>query len=156
MRHVDITTAFLNAKLPAGEQVYMELPRGFAAALGGAAANTVCFVKRALYGLKQSPRVWYETLRAALERHGWTCAADIEPTVFSFGGGNGSNATAYLVAYVDDLLITAAFPDLLQHLVTDLLGEFAGRDLGFPSYYLGIQSSPTRPWPASTSTGRRS
>ena len=47
--------------------------------------------------------------------------------VFSFGGDNDSNAPAYLVAYVDDLIITTASFDFLQHGVTGPLGEFAGR-----------------------------
>lgn len=117
----------------------MRLPRGFSAAVGGAAADGgICHVTGALYGLRQSPRVWHATPSAELKRQGWSCADDIEPTPFSYGR-SGSNATAFLVVYVDDLLITAATPELLESLTAALLGAFAGRDLGYPSCYLGIQ-----------------
>ena len=50
--HLDIKNAFLHADLE--EEVYMEQPLGFVAQ--GESSSLVCRLRRALYGLKQSPR----------------------------------------------------------------------------------------------------
>lgn len=55
LHHMDIITAFLNGVL--AETVYMKQPPGFAVP---GSEHLVCCLRRSLYGLKQSPRTWYQ------------------------------------------------------------------------------------------------
>jgi hypothetical protein len=56
------------------------------------------------------------------------------------------DALAYILLYVDDIILTALTPELLQHVTELLHHEFAMTDLGDLSYFLGISvtRSPTR------------
>jgi Reverse transcriptase (RNA-dependent DNA polymerase) len=45
------------------EEVYMELPPGFD---NEQVAGKVCRLKRSLYGLKQSPRAWFDRFSKAI------------------------------------------------------------------------------------------
>ncbi|GJR55896.1 ribonuclease H-like domain-containing protein [Tanacetum coccineum] len=46
--------------------------------------------------------------------------------------------TAYLLLYVDDIVLTASFESLLQQIIGSLHKEFAMTDLGSLNYFLGI------------------
>lgn len=59
--HLDVTTAFLNGTL--SETVYMVQPDGFFRTKD---KNQVLRLKKAIYGLKQSSRVWYEKVEEIL------------------------------------------------------------------------------------------
>ena len=48
-------------------------------------------------------------------------------------------ATAYLLLYVDDIILTASSPALLQQITAQLSAEFALKDLGALHYFLGIE-----------------
>jgi hypothetical protein len=47
-------------------------------------------------------------------------------------------ATAWLLLYVDDIVLTASSTQLLQHIIQELRGAFAMKDLGPLHYFLGI------------------
>nr|XP_020196891.1 uncharacterized mitochondrial protein AtMg00810-like [Aegilops tauschii subsp. strangulata] len=49
------------------------------------------------------------------------------------------HATAYLLLYVDDIILTASSPTLLQQITARLGTEFALKDLGALHYFLGIE-----------------
>ena len=49
----DVKNVFLHGELE--EEIYISIPPGFSRSDG----NKVCRLKNALYGLKQSPRVWF-------------------------------------------------------------------------------------------------
>ncbi|GKA37920.1 ribonuclease H-like domain-containing protein [Tanacetum coccineum] len=49
--------------------------------------------------------------------------------------------TAYLLLYVDDIILTASFESLLQQIIRSLHQEFAMTDLGPLNYFLGISVS---------------
>ena len=54
---MDVKSAFLNQIL--SEEVYVEKPKGFE---DPKLLNHVYKLKKSLYGLKQTPRAWYERL----------------------------------------------------------------------------------------------
>ena len=57
IHQMDVKTAFLNGDLD--EDIYMVQPEGF---VQQGKQNHVCKLKKSLYGLKQSPRAWYQKI----------------------------------------------------------------------------------------------
>lgn len=55
LTQLDVSNAFLNGELD--EEIFMKLPEGYAARKGvSLPSNTVCRLKRSIYGLKQASR----------------------------------------------------------------------------------------------------
>ncbi|GKC29495.1 ribonuclease H-like domain-containing protein, partial [Tanacetum coccineum] len=50
---------------------------------------------------------------------------------------------AYLLIYVDDIILTASCPSLLHHIIGSLNNEFDMTDLGAFNYFLGISADRT-------------
>ena len=121
---MDIKTAFLNGKVD--HEIYVEPPEGYPEANG-----MVLKLNRSLYGLKQSPRVWYFRLRTFLESKGWK-ACQHDQSVFMHPDG------MYMTVYVDDLLIFGSNEQKIAKVKQELASEFQMSDLGKCSYYLGI------------------
>lgn len=97
LRQVDINNAFLHGSL--NDIVYMEQPEGF---VDSTRTNHVCKLHKALYGLKQAPRAWFTKLKLFLLQHGFrSCHSDSCLFVY-----HSHNITAYILVYVDDLIIT--------------------------------------------------
>jgi hypothetical protein len=63
---MDVKSAFLNGYL--NEEVYVEQPKGF---IDPSFPNHVYRLKKALYGLNQAPRTWYERLTQFLVGQGY-------------------------------------------------------------------------------------
>ena len=62
---LDIKNAFLHGDL--AEKVYMEQPPGFVA---HGESGLVCRLRRFLYDLKQSPRVWFSRFSSIIQEFG--------------------------------------------------------------------------------------
>ena len=54
---MDVKTTFLHGDLE--EEIYMKQPEGFVVK---GKKELVCKLKKSLYGLKQSPRMWYQKI----------------------------------------------------------------------------------------------
>lgn len=88
---------FLHSDLQ--EDVYMDIPSGFE---NIQTVGKVCKLKKSLYGLKQSPRAWFDRFRRVACGMGYSqCNGD--RTVFY--RHRGSYITI-LAVYVDDIVIT--------------------------------------------------
>ena len=62
-------------------------------------SSKVCFLRKAIYGLKQSPRAWFAKFSGLLSAFGFTsCATD--PTVLTKKTKGG---LVILAGYVDDI-----------------------------------------------------
>ncbi|KAJ9565071.1 hypothetical protein OSB04_001037 [Centaurea solstitialis] len=60
------------------------------------------------------------------------------------------HATAYLILYVDDIVLTASSSDCLRQSITHLSREFAMTDLGSLNFFMGILASMLNYKPART------
>lgn len=65
LHSVDISHAFINGDIDA--EIYMKQPEGF----HQGNADTVCHLKKSLYGLKQAARCWNQKLHSALQSMGF-------------------------------------------------------------------------------------
>ena len=123
IEHMDVKTAFLYGDID--EEVYVEQPHEMDDGSG-----RVCRLNKALYGLRQSPRIWYNTLTNFLETIGFT-ALVADAGVFSRGH-------LYIAVYVDDLLIAGPSKDEIQEIKDTLSNRFEMTDLGPCTHYLGM------------------
>lgn len=131
LQQFDVKNAFLHGELE--EEIYMEVPPGYGKDL---AANTVCKLKRALYGLKQSPRAWFGRFARAMIGMGYRQSQG-DHTLFIKHSSSGG-VTALLV-YVDDIIVTGNEEKEKQHLSQCLAKEFEIKALGRLKYFLGIE-----------------
>ena len=135
-RQVDYTAAFVHApietdpdweSLSPEEQerrgVYLEMPRGFAE------PGKVLKLKRSLYGLKQSPRNFFQFLKGKLEGIGFQSATDVDPCLFI------SDRVICLV-YVDDTLFYSPKQEYIDDVIKKLESE--GMDLEAESDVAGF------------------
>ena len=63
---MDVKIAFLNGKIE--QEVFVEQPDGFVLHNKG---THVCKLRKASYGLKQAPKVWYDRIDGFLESLGF-------------------------------------------------------------------------------------
>jgi hypothetical protein len=59
---MDVKTTFLNGKIE--QEVFVEQPDGFVLHNKG---NHACKIRKAFYGLKHDPRVWYDRIDGFLK-----------------------------------------------------------------------------------------
>ncbi|GJT13850.1 ribonuclease H-like domain-containing protein, partial [Tanacetum coccineum] len=124
-----LLNAFLNGDL--SETVYMYQPPGF---VDVRFPHHVCRLQRSLYGLKQAPRVWFQRFAGYALRVGFS-SSRCDSSLFIYRCGT---EVAYLLIYVDDIVLTASSTNLLQRIISSLHKEFDMTDLGALIYFLGI------------------
>ena len=124
IKQFDIMTAFLNAKLD--KPVYVQQPHGFEK------DNKVCLLRRALYGLKQSPLLWFKAFSEYLDHLDFR-PIEGDPCVFQHETG------ALLTVHVDDLAITAPEDQQIDEIAASLSQHFKMHSLGDIHYYLGCK-----------------
>nr|GEW17987.1 ribonuclease H-like domain-containing protein [Tanacetum cinerariifolium] len=129
IHQLDVKNAFLHGDL--SETVYMHQPPGFR---DSTHPDYVCLRQRSLYGLKQAPHAWFQRFASYITRVGFhqSCC---DSSLFIFHQGKD---TAYLLLYVDDIVLKAFSSDLLHRIISSLHQEFAMTDLGSLNSFLGI------------------
>ncbi|KAJ9568535.1 hypothetical protein OSB04_004501 [Centaurea solstitialis] len=127
---MDVKTAFLNGKLT--EDVYMEQPEGFEDPKN---PNKVCKLLKSIYGLKQASRSWNLHFDERIKEFGFT-KSEFEPCVYTKFSGS---IVAFLVLYVDDILLIGNDVPTLQSVKSWLSKCFQMKDLGEAAYILGIK-----------------
>ncbi|GKA96098.1 ribonuclease H-like domain-containing protein [Tanacetum coccineum] len=129
IHQLDVKNAFLHSDL--SETVYMHQPLGF---WDSVHPDFVCLLQRSLYGLKQVSRAWFQRFASYITRIGFSHSR-CESSLFIYRQGT---ATAYLLLYVDDIVLTDSSERLLQQIISSLHQEFTMTDLGSLNYFLGI------------------
>ena len=130
IHQMDVKTAFLNGELE--EDIYMTQPQGFEVK---DFEHLACKLKKSLYGLKQSPRAWYQRIDAFFTKEGFT-RSEADHSLYIKQTGE---YLLIVLIYVDDLIILASLLAKLAWLKAKLNEEFMMSDLGELSYCLGVE-----------------
>ncbi|GJW05530.1 ribonuclease H-like domain-containing protein [Tanacetum coccineum] len=93
---------------------------------------------RSLYGLKLAPRAWFQHFAGYATRVGFYHSR-CDSSLFICRKGS---QVAYLLIYVDDIILTASSPALLQQIIDSLHNEFDMTDLGALNYFLESKLGP--------------
>ncbi|XP_074267321.1 uncharacterized protein LOC141590649 [Silene latifolia] len=131
LRQLDVKNAFLHGHLM--ETVYMHQPPGFR---DRHHPDYVCLLKKSLYGLKQAPRAWYQRFAHFVSTIGFQ-HSKCDTSLFIYH--EGANI-AYLLLYVDDIILATSTDLLRTKIMGHLQSEFAMTDLGPLNYFLGISA----------------
>ena len=122
---MNVVTAFLLGFL--NEVIYVQQSHQFTEGV------KVCRLRKTLYDLKQSPRVWYETLIDFLRKLGFH-RSDSDYGIFI-----SKDRSTYIAVYVDDLLLFGSDAAKLDEIQRQLSSRFKMTDLGQISHYLGME-----------------
>ena len=95
----------------------------------------VCKLKKSLYGLKQSPRMWYQKFDTFIGGLGFTRSKADHCVYFKLIG----DRVIYLVLYVDDMLLVGNDKEIIQDLKIQLSSKFDMKDVGAANYILGME-----------------
>lgn len=128
IEQMDVETAFLNGKI--NSEVYVNQPKGYEDG-----TNRVFKLIKALYGLRESPRDWYECFDKYMIKLGFR-KSNVELCLYIHGKGEN---IIYLLIYVDDLLICGKDKKKIQSIKKLLSDRFKMKDLGEINEYLGIE-----------------
>jgi hypothetical protein len=96
--------------------------------------DAVCLLSKSLYGLRQALRAWFTRIASFLRAIGFV-ATRSDTSLFVLRGGTDM---AFLLLYVDDMVLNASTEGLLQDIVHRLQSEFAVKDIGPLRYFLGV------------------
>ena len=129
IRQFDVKNAFLHGDLT--EEVYMQHPPGYS--LGP--PSTVCRLRKSLYGLKQSPRMWFGRFCSVMKAEGYV-HSNGDSSLFVRHCPAG---VSILVVYVDDILITGSDVTEASRLSAALARAFEIKALGPLRYFLGLE-----------------
>jgi hypothetical protein len=127
---MDAKLVCLNGDLK--EEVYVHQPLGFV--IPGKEGKVLHLCK-ALYGLRQAPRVWNAKLDSVLMGMGFRQSLH---KAAIYRRGNGGNALLVGV-YVDNLVITGTKDAEVSSFNEEMKATFQMSDLGLLSFYLGIE-----------------
>ncbi|KAH9715498.1 hypothetical protein KPL71_021073 [Citrus sinensis] len=111
----------------------MAQPEGF---VNSAKPHHICKLKKAIYGLKQAPSVWFDRFKDAMTTQWHFQHSKSDSSLFY----KWINSHVILVlVYVDDIILTGSNPQLIQQVIQDMHHTFALKDLGDLNYFLGIE-----------------
>lgn len=124
IHQMDVKGAFLYGRID--ETVYLKPPQGLTVPEGH-----VLKLQKSLYGLKKSPKYWYEKFTEVIAEYGFTRSQN---DYCLYNKGN-----LYLILYVDDLLIVGPSRTEIETVKNFLKTKFNMKDLGDNNLmYLGI------------------
>ncbi|CAI7929703.1 unnamed protein product, partial [Closterium sp. NIES-54] len=136
LHSLDFSTAFLQGSLH--EEIWLRRPPGFT---GSFPAGTHLSLRRPVYGLRQAPPEWHDTLRttfAALK----FAPSTADPSLFL--RTDTSLPPFYVPVYVDDIVFATANTEALTLVKFELQKRRICTDLGEPHSYVGLQINRDR------------
>ncbi|CAI7730529.1 unnamed protein product [Closterium sp. NIES-53] len=122
LHSLDFSTAFLQSSLH--EEIWLRRPPSFT---GSFPAGTQWSLRRPVYGLRQAPREWHDTLRMTLAALGFSpSTADLS----QFLRTDTTLLPFYDLVYVDDLVFATAHTEALAYVKSELQKRHTCTDLG--------------------------
>lgn len=126
IQQFDVTAAFIQAKID--KEVYMVLPEGFRKYSKNGK------MKKAIYGLKQSPRSWGENVRNALLSFGFT-QSEFDPCCYII---DHKGEKVYVLHHVDNFIVFGRTGTLLEEIQVKLRIKYNIKSLGEAKTYFNI------------------
>ncbi|CAI7834156.1 unnamed protein product [Closterium sp. NIES-53] len=120
------------------EEIWLRRPPGFT---GSFPTGTQWSLRRPVYGLRQVPREWPDTLRTSLAALGFV-PSTADPSLFL--RTDTSLPPFYVLVYVDDLVFATADTEALTLVKSELQKRHTCTDLGQLHSYLGLQITRDR------------
>ncbi|CAI7799400.1 unnamed protein product [Closterium sp. NIES-54] len=136
LHSLDFSTAFLQGSLH--EENKLRCPPGFT---GSFPAGIQWSLRRPVYGLRQAPREWHNTLRTTLAALGFAPSI-ADPSQFL--RTDTSLPLFYVLVYVDDLVFATAYIKALNLVKSELQKRHTYTDLGELRSCLGLQITRDR------------
>lgn len=128
--HLDVKTAFLNGTLK--EDIFMSHPQ---VDLDNNSSKKIVKLNKAIYGLKQSSRSWYEKVDQCLTEVGFK-RSQIEPCVYT---KFNEDVKVIIALYVDDFFVYSNCNVETDNLISVLSSKFHIKDLGQVKQCLGMR-----------------
>ncbi|GJZ26789.1 putative ribonuclease H-like domain-containing protein [Tanacetum coccineum] len=127
---MDVKSAFLYDTIE--EEVYVHQPPGF---VDPTHPNKVYKVIKALYGLHQAPRAWYETLSSFLLKNGFR-RGTIDKTLFI---KKNKSDIMLVQVYVDDIIFGSTTQSMCTEFEDCMHKRFQMSSMGELTFFLGLQ-----------------
>ena len=102
---MDVNTTFIHGDLK--KEIYMKQPKGFTVKWE---KELVCELKKSLFGLKQSPKMWYQNFNMYIPQFGFV-RSQYDHCVYS---KKVSDYFTYVFLYVHDMLLVEYNMDSIQ------------------------------------------
>ncbi|KAG7556724.1 Reverse transcriptase RNA-dependent DNA polymerase [Arabidopsis suecica] len=135
LRQLDVNNAFLQGNLT--EEVYMSQLPGF---IDKDRPHSVYRLHKAIYGLKQALRAWYNALRNFLLSNGFVNSLADASVFFFF---HKVEVLIYMLVYVDDIVLTVNSAKAIDGFIQLLSHRFLLKDMGDLSYFIGLEVTRT-------------
>ncbi|CAI7914039.1 unnamed protein product [Closterium sp. NIES-54] len=136
LHSLDFSTAFLLGSLH--EEIWLRRPPGFT---GTFPVGNQWSLRRPVYGLRQAPCEWHDTLRTTLAALGFAPYSS-DPSLFL--RTDTSLQPFYVLVYIDDLFFATADTEALTPVKSKLHKRHTCIDLGELHSYLGLQITRDR------------
>ncbi|CAI7932856.1 unnamed protein product [Closterium sp. NIES-54] len=120
------------------EEIWLRRPPGFT---GSFPAGTEWSLRRPVYGLRQAPREWHNTLRTTLAALGFAPSTTDRSL---FLRTDTSLPPFYALVYIDDLVFATADTEAVALVKLELQKRHTCTDLGELRSYLGLQITRDR------------
>jgi hypothetical protein len=129
IHQLDVKNAFLHDTLT--KIVYCVQLFGF---VDTSRLDYVCCLNRSPYGLKQASRAWHSRFASHITSLGFV-EVKSDTSLFIYSRGT---EMAFLLLYVDDIVLTASSQSFIQQIISALRHEFSMIGMGPLHHFLGI------------------
>ena len=110
----------------------MNIPPGFE----GNTGSKMCKLKKAIYGLKQSPRAWFGRFSKVMKEFGYKQSQGDHTLFIKHSAAGG---VTVLLVYVNDIIVTGNDEREKHEVNQRLAKEFEIKELGKLKYFLSIE-----------------
>ncbi|CAI7879510.1 unnamed protein product [Closterium sp. NIES-54] len=137
LHSLDFSTTFLQGSLH--EEIWLRRPPGFT---GSFPPGTQWSLRRPVYGLRQAPRQWHDTLRMTLAALGFS-PSTADSSLFL--RTDTSLPPFYVLLYIDDLVFATADTEALALVKSELQKRHTCTDLGLQRFSFTWSSAQATP-----------